>query len=210
MTDTLLSVPIGTIIDFAGPNNPTGYLNCDGATVSRTTYAALFAAIGTTWGSGDGSTTFNLPDLRGRTSIGAGVGSGLTSRTLGTQNIGEESHKLTSSESGNPKLTHSSITQPAFQMPDHKHKVNGIGMWVSASGNGNGFTATATWNWVANSGGQFEKYGPGYWTSDNPTSKPGCTRTTNVAVGDHGAADASSAHNNMQPSAVVRKLIRAK
>lgn len=57
-------VPIGVPLDFAGTSAPTGYLMCDGAAVSRATYAALFAVIGTTYGSGDGSTTFNLPDCR--------------------------------------------------------------------------------------------------------------------------------------------------
>ena len=69
-------VPIGTILDFAAATAPTGYLVCDGSAVPRTTYAALFAVIGTTWGSGDGSTTFNVPDFRGRTAIGSGTGTG--------------------------------------------------------------------------------------------------------------------------------------
>lgn len=56
-------VPAGTIIDFAGASIPTGYLRCDGAAVLRATYAALFAAIGTEWGAGDGTTTFNLPNF---------------------------------------------------------------------------------------------------------------------------------------------------
>jgi len=59
------SVPAGTIIEFANTVAPFGYLKANGAAVSRTTYANLFAAITTTWGVGDGSTTFNLPDLRG-------------------------------------------------------------------------------------------------------------------------------------------------
>lgn len=56
-------VPIGTIIDYGSTTVPAGYLACDGSAVSRTTYSALYAIIGTTFGSGDGSTTFNLPDL---------------------------------------------------------------------------------------------------------------------------------------------------
>lgn len=91
-------IPPGAVMDFAGSTAPTGWLICDGGTLKRTTYAALFAAIGTTWGAGDGSTTFNLPDARGKARIGAGTGSGLTARTLGTQNIGEESHLLTGPE----------------------------------------------------------------------------------------------------------------
>jgi len=58
-------MPAGVVAMHAANTAPTGWLECDGAAVSRTTYAALFTAIGTTWGSGDGSTTFNVPDLRG-------------------------------------------------------------------------------------------------------------------------------------------------
>jgi microcystin-dependent protein len=60
-----LGVPTGTVIYFASSTAPAGFLKANGALVSRTTYAALFAAIGTTFGAGDGSTTFALPDLRG-------------------------------------------------------------------------------------------------------------------------------------------------
>ena len=59
-------IPPGTLIPFGGGDVPSGYLRCDGSTVSRTIYSALFAAIGVAHGSGDGSTTFHLPDLRGR------------------------------------------------------------------------------------------------------------------------------------------------
>lgn len=59
-------LPSGAISDFAMQTPPEGWLACDGAAVSRTTYAALFAAIGTVWGNGNGSTTFNVPDMRGR------------------------------------------------------------------------------------------------------------------------------------------------
>jgi microcystin-dependent protein len=62
----------GTVLDFAGAVAPAGWLLCDGSSVSRTTYANLFAVIGTTHGSGDGSTTFGLPDGRGRVIAGKG------------------------------------------------------------------------------------------------------------------------------------------
>jgi microcystin-dependent protein len=58
--------PVGAVLPFAGSSAPAGYLLCDGSAVSRTTYANLFTAIGTTHGEGDGSTTFNIPDYRGR------------------------------------------------------------------------------------------------------------------------------------------------
>ena len=66
-------LPIGCVTAFAGTVIPNDYLTCNGSAVSRTTYAALFAVIGTTYGNGDGSTTFNLPNLVGRTTIGAGT-----------------------------------------------------------------------------------------------------------------------------------------
>lgn len=72
--------PAGIIKAFGGGTAPRGHLLCDGAAVSRNTYAALFSAIGTTYGVGDNSTTFNLPDLRGRFPLGkatAGTGSGM-------------------------------------------------------------------------------------------------------------------------------------
>jgi hypothetical protein len=64
-------VPIGTQVPYAGATAPSGWLLCYGQAVSRTTYALLFAVIGIAYGAGDGSTTFNLPDKRGRASIGA-------------------------------------------------------------------------------------------------------------------------------------------
>ncbi|MEM7179569.1 MAG: phage tail protein [Spirochaetota bacterium] len=66
-------VPVGTTLPYAGSSAPTGFLLCDGSAVSRTTYADLFAILGTTWGSGDGSTTFNLPDARAAVPAGAGT-----------------------------------------------------------------------------------------------------------------------------------------
>lgn len=76
-----LVVP-GTIHPYAGASAPNGYLFCQGQAVSRSTYPLLFNAIGTTYGSGDGSTTFNLPDLQGRTPAGVN-----TPITLGTATI---------------------------------------------------------------------------------------------------------------------------
>jgi len=77
--------PIGSIVSYAGAAAPSGYLLCNGAAVSRTTYAALFAAIGTTYGVGNGSTTFNLPDLRGEFVRGLDNGRGVDSgRALGS------------------------------------------------------------------------------------------------------------------------------
>lgn len=67
-------VPAGTILPFGGATAPAGWLLCDGSAISRTTYSALFAAISTAWGYGDNSTTFNLPDMRGRFPRGRDAG----------------------------------------------------------------------------------------------------------------------------------------
>lgn len=67
------AMPIGAILDFAGPTAPSGWLICDGRTISRTTYSLLFAVIGTYWGAGDGATTFSLPNCNGRAGIGPGA-----------------------------------------------------------------------------------------------------------------------------------------
>ena len=69
--------PIGSIIPYGGANAPTGWFLCDGQAISRSDYADLFNAIGTAFGSGDGSTTFNLPDLRNRAVMGAGTNGAL-------------------------------------------------------------------------------------------------------------------------------------
>ena len=78
---------------------PAGWLICDGSTISRTTYSRLFAAIGTTYGSGDGSNTFNIPDLQCRFAIGCS-----TNYALGSTG-GEAAHTLTVDEI--PSHTHS-------------------------------------------------------------------------------------------------------
>ena len=64
--------PVGSVEMFAGASAPTDWLLCDGAAISRENYSSLFNVIGTTYGAGDGSTTFNLPDMRNRMPIGAG------------------------------------------------------------------------------------------------------------------------------------------
>jgi microcystin-dependent protein len=84
-------VPVGAVMPFAMNSDPSGWIHCDGAAVSRTiTYAALFAAIGTTYGAGNGSTTFNLPDLRGYFVRGFGTnGDGTASDTFGAKQADE-------------------------------------------------------------------------------------------------------------------------
>ena len=95
--------PTGVVSPFGGATAPSGWLLCNGAAVSRATYADLFAIVGTTFGSGNGSTTFNVPNMAGRAPIGAGAGASLTNRVLGATG-GEEEHTLTVAE-----------------MPSHQH-----------------------------------------------------------------------------------------
>lgn len=101
--------PAGVVLPFAGSTAPTGWLLCFGQAVSRTTYAALFTALGTAYGVGDGSTTFALPDLRGRIPGGKDnmggsaasrlttAGSGVDGVTLGASG-GAQTHTLTNAQ----------------------------------------------------------------------------------------------------------------
>lgn len=94
--ETLSGAPTGSLMQFAGSSAPTGYLLCDGSAVSRSAYSALFALISTTYGAGDGSTTFNVPDLKGRVAVG--YDSGQTEfDTLG-ETGGANTHTLTTGE----------------------------------------------------------------------------------------------------------------
>ncbi len=92
-------VPAGSVFTFATSTVPSGYLECNGAAVSRSTYASLFSSISTTWGTGDGSSTFNLPDLRGQFVRGwdnsAGVDSGRSFASSQTDQNKQHTHSVT-------------------------------------------------------------------------------------------------------------------
>ena len=84
-TGPLSFLPAGSVIWKASTTVPSGWLECDGSAISRTTYSALFADIGTTWGTGDGSTTFNLPTQARRVVVGkGGSGTGTLGATVGS------------------------------------------------------------------------------------------------------------------------------
>jgi len=102
---TSVLMPAGAIMPYAGASAPTGYLFCDGNAVSRATYSDLFGIIGVTYGVGDGSTTFALPDLRGRVIAGQDNMGGSSANTLTDAQadqlggiLGSETHTLTTAE----------------------------------------------------------------------------------------------------------------
>ena len=105
--DNYILIPYGTIIQSAAVNIPEGWLLCNGASIVKNSYLNLYNAIGYTYGgSGD---NFNVPDIRGRVSVGTGTGAGLSSRTLGNTG-GAETHQLSVGE-----------------MPSHSHTSNATG-----------------------------------------------------------------------------------
>lgn len=96
-------IPTGCMMDYPDMVPPSGWLNCDGSAKARATYPNLFSLLGTKFGAGDGFSTFNLPDFRGKVSVGAGSGPGLTNRLIG--------------DSGGIE----SVTLTLAQMPLHGH-----------------------------------------------------------------------------------------
>jgi microcystin-dependent protein len=216
--------PVGTILDFAGDVVPNGYLECNGAAISRTSYAELFAVLGTKWGSGDGKTTFNLPDFRDRVSVGRS-----SSRALASTG-GEETHVLTPSETATKDHAHT-LSNHTHDLSNHYHTTyigsheHNVIMRSSSRGlcdtnweaEGYGLTQTPgfknrviiwrDWvysdNWAAYSAatdlGSKNSGGPSNNTSGGPS-----TNSTGGLTAANG-----SAHNNMQPYATTMKIIRA-
>ena len=124
---TVAGVPSGSVFCMAVATVPSGYLECNGAAVSRSTYAVLFAVIGTAYGAGNGSSTFNLPDLRGEFvrgfDNGRGVDSGRSIASSQSSQFGQHNHNVSASSS-------SSVTDPG-----HKHTINhNLGNLISSGG----------------------------------------------------------------------------
>ncbi len=130
------TLPIGAMLPYGNTTPPENWLICDGSEVSRTTYAELFNVIGTSYGSGDGSTTFNLPDKRGRVSVG--------------RNSSDTSFDVLG-EKGGAKT----VTLTVEQMPKHTHNILdefGQGLVGMRDGNGAGdgwdvYVGNSSTNW---------------------------------------------------------------
>lgn len=108
--------PAGSLTMFAGSSAPSGWLLCNGAEHSRTTYADLFAVVGTTYGVGNGSTTFNVPDLRNRAPVGSG-----SSYTLG-QEFGATTDSFTIASGNLPRHTHD-LNGHTHSLGNHTHSL---------------------------------------------------------------------------------------
>lgn len=194
-------MPIGTILDFAGSSAPSYFLLCYGQAISRTAYAALFAVIGTTYGVGDASTTFNLPDCRGRVAAGkdnmggtsanrlTNQSGGLNGDTLGDTG-GEETVTLTSSQM--PSHTHT-FSDTTSSDGAHTHTVTG-----SAGGTILAFSSSAS-NLNVPSGSNVGSAGTLTAASNGAH--------THTVSGTTSSTGSSGAHNNVQPTIIFNKII---
>ena len=207
----------GIVYAYAGATAPSGYLLCQGQAVSRTTYAALFMAIGTTFGTGDGSTTFNVPDLQGRVAIGSS-----SAYSLGAKG-GASTVTLTSAQSGVPAHAHG--------LNSHKHSIPEHGHGHSLTLPNHGHTVTKAWRIapkITSGGtamfangtgagihgyledmdglvGAVSSYPSISGSVSNKAAFDTAAATGNTA--NNSASDASSAHNNMQPYQVLNYII---
>lgn len=180
---------VGVILPFAGSVVPTGWLLCAGQNVSRSTYAALFTAIQTTYGAGDGSSTFALPDLRGRVVAGLDNMNGtavgrLTGYTALGTNGGVESVTLTSTQCALPSHSHTATDS------GHSHTYDRYQPGVGSTGTfgKDGVTYTYGYTYTANNAS-----GTGY---------------ANITVQSTSIANASSSHTNIQPTIVLNYIIK--
>ena len=167
------AVPTGSVHLMASTTPPSGYLKCNGAAVSRTTYADLFAEIGTAFGAGDGSSTFNLPDLRGEFVRGwddsRGVDSGRNFATTQSSQNKQHNHSASSTSSISPS-SHNHV----FPGDDQFANANNVGGWTNRT--------SGSFNYDAKSQSGNGKV---YLTSDASLSV-----STSVTVNNDGGSEA--------------------
>lgn len=209
---TALQFPLGAIIDYAGTTAPTGWLLCYGQAVSRTTYAALFAIIGTTFGAGDASTTFNLPDLRGRVVAGkdnmggtsanrlTDQSGGLDGDTLGDTG-GSETHVLTSAELA--AHTHA-ISGATESDGSHYH-----GVYSGDATSGSTFGLASAFNRGLGGGDNLGTGAYRYVTGGGPQAIETAGAHTHDIDLTSGSTGSGTAHNNVQPTIILNKIIKA-
>ena len=198
------NTPTGVINMWATTTAPTEWLLCDGTNVSRSTYAALFAVISTTYGVGDGSTTFTLPNLKGKVPVGRDSGDA-SFDTMGELG-GAKTHTLTSAEM--PSHTHTQDSHNHTQnshnhtQDPHDHAVTGL-----FSGNDTVVTS-ATYrvdyqpNRYADSASWVVDVNNATATNQSTTATNQSTTATNQNTGGGGA------HNNLQPYIVLNYIIK--
>ena len=134
------SLPVGTIISYAGNSIPTGWLVCDGSEKSRSTYSTLFNSLGVSWGQGDGATTFNLPDLRGRFLRGVDDSAG---------NDPDSSSRTALKPGGNSGNNVGSYQNDEFK--SHKHDISAGGSFGNTGLRINGLGEANQTNWTGGS-----------------------------------------------------------
>lgn len=186
-------VPAGAIIDYAGTSAPDGWFFCYGQAISRTTYATLFAAIGTTHGVGDGSTTFNVPDYRGRVGAGKDDMGGSAASRLTT--AGSSTDGATAGAVGGAQ--NRSILQANF--PNVNFTVSGI----SLSDPGHSHPITLTSDGLNN----FVNVGSNSGVGSAATE----VATTGITIASQGTAasgGSGTALTTVQPTIVVNKIIK--
>jgi microcystin-dependent protein len=194
------ATPLGALMPYAAATAPSGWLLCYGQAVSRTTYAALFAAIGTSYGAGDGSTTFAVPDLRGRVLAGLdNIGGSAASRLTGTS-VSPNGNTLGAVGGAQ------TITLVESQLP-----ANISNSASSSSSSSTSVTAPGGTTIVTNVNGNFIAYQSGGASEPSAnlvSSLPATTTTTtttSVTINPSGGA----AHANVQPTMLVNYIIFA-
>ena len=172
-----LSVPAGSVITYAGSSAPAGWLKCNGAAISRSTYSALFAVVGSTYGPGNGTSTFNLPDLRGEFVRGWDDARGIdATRAIGTAQ--GESYLSHAHSISDPGHTHGAADAGHAHSYTTSNTNNQAAAGGSAAQSNSGTFGTATGTGYAS----ITVYGAG--TGINATNAAGGTETRprNVAL----------------------------